>query len=264
MPTPGSRRIEDLVLARDADRHGVDQAVAVVARMEAHRAADRGHAEGIAVAADAGHHAGDEMARLGMAGRAEEQRIEAGDRPRAHGEHVAQDAADAGGSALIGLDIARVVVALHLEHDGEPVADIDHAGVLARTLDHLRSRGRQRAQMHLGGLVRAVLVPHGRENAELGQRRRAADQLEDALVFVRLEAVLGDKFGGDGGGVGDHRQFRATGLLPSPGLRGEGGELSILSKASRVRGHLPILCLLERPPHPDCFAIRPRPASGER
>ena len=36
------------------------------------------------------------------------------------------------------------------------------------------------------------------------KRRRAADQLDDALVLVRLEPVLGDQLGGDGGFVGDH------------------------------------------------------------
>ena len=144
---------------------------------------------------------------FGMLGIAEAQRIEAGDRPRAHGEHVAQDAADAGRRALIGLDVARVVVALHLEHDGEPVADVDDAGVLARPLDHPGRLGRQIAQMHLRGLVRAVLVPHRREDAELGEARLAADQLEDALILVRLEAVLGDQRGGDGGFVGNHRRY---------------------------------------------------------
>ena len=135
---------------------------------------------------------------------AEAQRIEAGDRPRAHGEHVAQDAADAGGCALIGLDIARVVVALHLEHDGKTVADVDHAGVLARSLDHTSALGRQVAQVHLRGLVRAMLVPHRREDAELGEARLAADQLENALVFLRLEAVFGDQRGSDGRFVGVH------------------------------------------------------------
>ena len=62
----GRRRVEDLVLLGEADRHGVDQAVAVVAGVEAHLAADRRHAEGIAVAADAGDHAGDQMPRLRM------------------------------------------------------------------------------------------------------------------------------------------------------------------------------------------------------
>ncbi len=112
----GGGRVENLVLLGDAHRHGVDQIVAVIARMKAHRAAHGRHAEGVAVAADAGDHAGHQMPGLGMLGIAERKRIEAGDRPRAHGEDVAQDAADAGGGALIGLDVARVVVALHLEH----------------------------------------------------------------------------------------------------------------------------------------------------
>ena len=67
-----------------------------------------------------------------MVGRAEAERVQRRDRPRAHGEDVAQDAADAGRRALVGLDEGRVVVALHLEDDGEAVADVDDAGVLAR------------------------------------------------------------------------------------------------------------------------------------
>src|SRR6202008_1355073 len=111
------------------DRHRIDETVAVVAGVEAYGAAHGRHAEGIAVAADAGDHAAEEMPRLWMRRRAERERIEAGDGPRAHGEDIAQDAADPGRRALIGLDVARMVVAFHLEHDGEPVADIDHAGV---------------------------------------------------------------------------------------------------------------------------------------
>ncbi len=109
------RRIENLVGARDADRHRVDQNVAVIARMEIALAADRRHADAIAIAADAGDDARDEMPGLGMIGRAEAQRVEIGDRPRAHGEDVAQDAADAGRGALIGLDEGWMVVGFHLE-----------------------------------------------------------------------------------------------------------------------------------------------------
>ena len=65
--------VENLVGAREPDRHGVDQDVAVVAGVEAHRAADRRHAEGIAVAADARDDAGHEVARLGVVGGAEAQ-----------------------------------------------------------------------------------------------------------------------------------------------------------------------------------------------
>src|SRR5487761_2193430 len=89
----------------------------------------------------------------------------AGDRARAHREDVSQDAPDAGSCALVGLDERGMVVALHLEDAGLPVADIDHAGVFAGALDDPGRAGRQPAQVDARGFVRAVFVPHGREDA---------------------------------------------------------------------------------------------------
>src|SRR4051812_702973 len=54
-----------------------------------------------------------------------------------------------------------------------------------------------------------MLVPHGREDAELGDRGLAADEIEDALILVRLEAMRCD-------------QFRADVGLADPCLRGLG------------------------------------------
>lgn len=147
------------------------------------------------------------MAGLRVVGRTEAQRVHRCDGTGAHGEDVAQDAADARCRALVGLDIGRVVVAFHLEDDAVAVIDIDHAGVFARALNDARPLGRQRAQPLLGRLVGAVLVPHGREDAELGEGRLAPDQAEDALVFVRLQPVRCDEVRGDGAGVGNrHRR----------------------------------------------------------
>ena len=84
----------------------------------------------------------------GWSGAAEAQRVQAGDGPRAHREDVAQDAADARGRPLVRLDEARVVVRLHLEDGGEPVADVDDARVLARPLDDARPLRRQAPQVH--------------------------------------------------------------------------------------------------------------------
>src|SRR5579871_3567972 len=123
----GRLGVEDLVLLGDADSHGVDENVAVVARVKPDRAADSRHPEGIAVAADTGDDARDQRPRLRMFRIAETERIEAGDRTRAHGEDVAQNAADAGRRSLIGLDEGGVIVALHLEDAGEAAADIDDA-----------------------------------------------------------------------------------------------------------------------------------------
>ena len=78
---------------------------------------------------------------------------------------------------------------LHLEDAREPIADVDHAGVLARPLDHMGALGRQTAQMQAGGLVGAVLVPHRRDDAELGEGRRAVDELDETGVFVWFQSM---------------------------------------------------------------------------
>ena len=102
-------------------------------------AADRGHAGAVAVAADAGHHPGHQVAGARVGRVAEAQRIHIGDGPRPHGEHVAHDAADAGRGSLVRLDIGGMVVALHLEHGRLSVAEIDDAGILPWALDDLRA-----------------------------------------------------------------------------------------------------------------------------
>ena len=213
----GRRCVEDLVLFREADGHRVDQDVAVIAVMKPHRAANGRDAKGIAIAANAGDDAGHQMPGFRMFRRAERQRVQTGDRPRAHREHVAQNAADPRRRALIGLDVARMVVALHLEHTSQAIADIDDAGVLARPLDHMRTLGRQTAQMNLGGFIRAVLVPHRRKDAELGQGRLTPDQIEQTLVLVGLEAVFGDESGGDfDGSIHDsHATFSNASVNPA-------------------------------------------------
>ena len=53
--------VEDAVGARDAAGEGVDEDVAVVARVELQLAADGRHADAVAVAADAGDDAAQEL-----------------------------------------------------------------------------------------------------------------------------------------------------------------------------------------------------------
>ena len=79
-----------------------------------------------------------------------------------------------------------------------------------------------------------MLVPHRREDAELGEGRLAADQVEDALVLVGLEAVLGDEFGGDAGGeFGIIYARKSKSGLPSPNLSSEERE----ARASQLLWH---------------------------
>src|SRR5438477_12119900 len=144
--------------------------------MKSHLAADGRHAERIAVTADTSNHAGDKVPRPWMSWLPERQRVQTGDRPRAHCKDIAQDAADTGRGALIRLDEARVIVALHLEDHGEAVADVDDAGVFPWPLDHPGRLGRQPAQVNSRRLVRAMLVPHRREDSEFSERGFAAVQ----------------------------------------------------------------------------------------
>jgi hypothetical protein len=74
-----------------------------------------------------------------------------------------------------------VVVRLDLERDRLAVAEVDHAGVLARALEHAVARGRQPLQQEGRVLVAAVLRPEQREDRELEVVRLAPEQLPDTV-----------------------------------------------------------------------------------
>src|SRR6516164_2198884 len=101
---PGRRRIKDPVGAGEPNAHRIDQDVAVIGRVELALAADGRHADTVAIAADSGDDAGEEMSGTLILGAAETQRIEDRHGPRAHGEHIAQDAAYPGRRALVRLN----------------------------------------------------------------------------------------------------------------------------------------------------------------
>ena len=232
------RRIEDLVGIRQARRKRVDQAVAVIAGVETDLSADVRHAEGVAIGADPLDHALDQMRGLGVIGAPEGQRVHRRDRARAHGEDVTQDAAHAGRRALMGFDIAGMVVALHLEDHRLTVADIDHARVLSGTADHLGAIDGQGTQPFLGRLVGTVLVPHGAEDAQFGEGRFAPDDLQDAGILVRLQPVGRDQFRGKLWFLHDTTlpAHEITRLLGAGGVHGKAAEPGRGTKKSRAQG----------------------------
>jgi len=76
-----------------------------------------------------------------------------------------------------------MVVRLDLERDREPVAEVEHAGVLARALqDACAGRGKP-AQERRRVLVAAVLGPQDGEDRELEVVRVAAEELPDSVRF---------------------------------------------------------------------------------
>ena len=68
---------------------------------------------------------------------AETQRIHGADGARTHGENIPDDAAYAGSRTLEGLDCAGVIVRLHLESDGQIIANIDDAGIFFAGTDQI-------------------------------------------------------------------------------------------------------------------------------
>src|SRR5580692_6561833 len=119
-----------------------------------------------------------------MLERSELERVHARYRSRAHRENIAQDSADPGRRALVRLDERRMVMAFDFENCRPAVADINRAGILARPLHHQLALRRQLSQMDARRLVRAMLRPHHRKNAELCVSRRAPEDLFDFVVLV--------------------------------------------------------------------------------
>ena len=129
-------------MTQHSDAQRVDQRVAVVGGVEEGLAADRRQTEAVSVVGDAGDDAGQYSGGVGTVEGPEGQGIHDADRASAHGHDVANDAADSGGCSLMGLDIGRMVVGLRLERDGQPIADVDDAGVVT---DACQQRAERRA-----------------------------------------------------------------------------------------------------------------------
>ena len=198
-------RVEDVFLLRHPQREDIHQRIPVVASLKNALAAQRRHAEAVAVMRDARHHALEDTAVaravLRIVQWAEAQRIEHRDGPRAHGENVAQNAAHSRSRALKRLDKAGVVVRFDLERDHIAAAHIDDARVLAGTLHYQLAAGGQLLQVQARALVGAVLAPHHAEHAQFGIARLAAQNLHDLAVFRSSELVLSDQIGSHGHGA---------------------------------------------------------------
>lgn len=167
---------------------------------------------------------------------AEAQRVHDGDRPSTHGHDVADDPADPGGRALVGLDITGVVVRLDLEGDRPAVTDVDDAGVLADPDEHLGFHllgeiFREVAEMHLGGLVGAVLGPHHRVHRQFAAGGPTSEDLPDLVVLLVGKPQL------------------AVGQLPVRGRPGllDGVEHRTFTSSGR-RDHLGVLPVFVRGP----------------
>ncbi len=89
-------------------------------------------------------------------------------------------------------------MALDLERDRPPIADVDDPGVFFPCFDqNVWPGGGKFLQLFPRVLVGTMLAPHDRENPELGEVRFAPENFFDPLVFLRREAMFGDQIGRD-------------------------------------------------------------------
>ncbi len=186
----------DVLVPEDADGQSVDQRVALVDGVEDHFTADVRQPQGVSVSADTGHNAVDQTRGVRMVDRAEPQRIHDSDGTCAHRNDVADNAPDAGCRTLVGLNEGRVIVGFDLEGHGPAVPDIDDAGVLTDPHQEVFLHGvgdlvTELAQVHLRGLVGAVLAPHHRVHGQFRSGGPASEDLDDPLVLVFLQAQFG-------------------------------------------------------------------------
>jgi hypothetical protein len=81
-----------------------------------------------------------------------------------------------------------MVVAFDLERDRLALAEVDDAGVLARSLEDARRVGGEALQQPRGVLVRTVFRPEQREDGELEMVGLAAEQFADSVELPVREA----------------------------------------------------------------------------
>ena len=196
-----------------AEAQHVDERVLAVAVVEDHLAADRGHTDRVAVPADAGDHAFEQVAGAGVVEGAEAQRVHQGDGAGAHGEDVADDAADAGGRALVGLHRGRVVVALDADRHRDAVADVDDAGALAGADEHPGRLGREAAEVALGRLVGAVLRPHDGVHRQLDLGGRSTQEIDHRGQLVVGHSELPVQTGAQRRGSRRRSRGAGTGVI---------------------------------------------------
>ena len=215
---------DDLLGLHQPEGHGVHKRIAAVARIKGHLTAHGGNSHAVAVVGDARHHPLHQADVAGLFKGPEAQGVEEGDRPSAHGEDVPKDASHPGGGPLKRLDGRWMVVALDLEGQPLALAQVHHAGVLARAHQDAGAAGGELAEQGAGVSVAAVLRPHHAEHAELGPVRSPAQPSHDLVVISLAEPFLAQRFGHRKGRRGDHQRGHAGWLqYPILWFRGRSG-----------------------------------------
>jgi hypothetical protein len=191
--------VEDLIFPHHPKSKCIYEWVTAIALLKLRLAAKVWNAKAVAIARNAAHNPFNDGVVSGnklwlnskfRLNRTKPQRIHHRQRSRTHRKNVAQYAADARRCALVRLDIARMIVAFDLERAGPSIAHVDDAGILAGSLHHPIAFRGQPLQMHAARLIRTVFAPHHTVDSQFRERRNASECLQNAVVFIRSDAVL--------------------------------------------------------------------------
>src|SRR5262249_33545034 len=138
---------DNLIVPQYPQAEGVHKWVAFIRFIKIHLARDGGDAETIAIVCDPGHDTR-KKAAVGSHGsclratsplallafhlgrdRPEAERVQGAHRPGAHRKNVTNDPSDTSSCTLERLHRAGMIVRFNFERDGQPIADVDDAGV---------------------------------------------------------------------------------------------------------------------------------------
>src|SRR5476651_147005 len=86
----------------------------------------------------------------------------------------------------------------NLEGASPAIADVDDAGVFARSLNNQLAACGKALQVYARRFVRAMFAPHHAENTQFRQRWLAPQRALDPFIFVRGDTVIFNDLGSNG------------------------------------------------------------------
>ncbi len=198
---------DDPLIVGEADASDVDKWVSFVIGVKVDAPGDCRHADRVAVVADPLNNTLEEILSVFAVKITKIEAVGQGDRIGTHRERISDDTADAGRRAVVGIDVARVIVALDAERDvclavvvwiafggrrvgRVGVGDGDNGGVVAGADNNLIAFAVERVEQRPRGAVGAVLAPEILEKGRLGGRWLATEFSGDKFVVGIREAHL--------------------------------------------------------------------------
>ena len=180
---PGGQTPGQGIFFHEAHTHDIHQGVSTISRGKFQLSPDGGNAEDIAVVGSTGDDTFHQLLHPFVGRVAEAEGIEEGNGAGTHGQNIPDNAAHACSCTIVGFNGRGMIVALYFKGNGQAVADIDHAGILPRTLEDPLPLGGKTAQKGFGIFITTVFRPHDTEDTQLYLIGFPPEQRYNFLIF---------------------------------------------------------------------------------